>query len=163
MITERDLHAARATIDQMPEIDLRFRFIVLAEARNSRTELDVVRQQSDTDSLAFNEAAYRLAGLAHDDGDLLGAARLYRLAAQDDFADSSLRLATVLDSLAAQHQSGSRASSQQRKCENEVKLVCDAAHWYLLAYADGNMEAADLLDNLLVRLDRRMAALSAPD
>ena len=51
MITEDDLRAAAYTIEEASDTELRRRFSAIEEARKARTQLDVIRQQGEADSL----------------------------------------------------------------------------------------------------------------
>jgi hypothetical protein len=149
LITEDDLRAAAATIDQASDADLECRLSQLKEAYRARTPLEVARQQADLDSLESGPKAYRLARQAHDEGDFLRAARFYHEAALEDFADASLQLAEVLHTLARRRLAALETGIVT--CE-EVALLLRAAHWYEVAYGAGEMEAAGLLDDLVACL-----------
>lgn len=144
--TDRALRAAGSTIGQMPGADLQDKLTQLRRARASRTRREVLRQQAELDSLDLDEAAYTLASQAHVDGNLPEAARWYRIAAANDFADASFRLATVLDAL-------SRTHFTRSDMPEERGLVTEAATWYLAAFLAGDLEGRDPLDTLIARLD----------
>lgn len=152
MITEADLRAAAATIDQAPEAELRRKLSELQAARKSRTQREVMRQQSELDALQVDQQAYQEASRAEDTGALHQAADWYRVAAENDFADAQLKLAKVLDSLAGEYLTRPESRAATRE---EMDLVSDAARWYAAAYAAGDLEAAELLDNLIARHDPR--------
>lgn len=144
---DRALRAAAATVGQIPDAELRDRFSQLQRARASRTPREVLRQQAELDSLELDEAAYQLASQASAEGDLLQAARWYRVAAANDFADASFKLAAVLDAMAA-----------RPEMQGERGLVTEAATWYLAAFIAGDLEGRDPLDGLIARLDEQTAA-----
>jgi TPR repeat protein len=150
LITEDDLRAAADTIDEASEAELQRKLDKLKEAANARTELEVLRQQGELDSLELDQAAYQLAGQAVEDGDLTSAARWYRVAAMNDFADSPLKLAQVLGTLADECLAKPKSRVTSR---DEMNLVSEAARWYASAYAAGDFEAANLLDELIARHD----------
>ena len=113
---------------------------------SSSSQREILRQQERLHSLELDEAAYQAAAKAQDCGDLPEAARWYRVAAINDFAEASLKLAKVLDSLAA----GYRTRLESRTArQEEMALVTEAARWYVEAYATGHIEAAELLDKLI--------------
>jgi hypothetical protein len=153
--TARVLRAAADTIGQMPDAELQYRFSQLKEARKARTPHEVLRQQAELDSLELDEAAYTLAEQAHQAGNLPEAARWYRVGAINDFSEASLKLAMVLDSLAARYLFGPDSPAATRE---ELGLVSEAALWYSRAFASGEIEAAELLDNLIARHDRQPRA-----
>jgi hypothetical protein len=150
LITEDDLRAAAETIDQTSDAAVQRKLNQLKEARKARTSLEVLRQQAELDSLELDQAAYQLASQSADDGDLPSAAHWYRVAAINDFGDSPLKLAKVLDSLAATYLTKPESRMATRE---EMDLVSEAARWYAAAYAAGDIEAAELLDNLVARHD----------
>lgn len=152
---DRALRAAAGTIGQMPGAELQDRLGQLRRARASRTPREVLRQQAELDSLELDQAAYKLASQAHADGNLAEAARWYRVAAANDFADASFKLATVLDALSARY----LARSDLRE---ERGLVTEAANWYLAAFLVGDLEERDPLDCLIARLDVRGDASRPP-
>lgn len=152
MITEADLLAAAAEIDDAPPAELQRKFGELREARSSRTRQEVLRQQGELDALAVDQQAYREAGHAQATGNLRKAADWYRVAAANDFADAPLRLASVLDALAEEYLTRPESRVATRE---EMDLVSDAARWYSAAYAAGDLEAAELLDTLIARHDFR--------
>jgi TPR repeat protein len=145
---DRALRAAAATVGQMPDRGLQDRLNQLKRARASRTPREVLRQQAELDSLELDQAAYQLASQAHTDGNLPEAARWYRVAAINDFADAPFKLATVLDALAAKY----LARPDMRE---ERGLVTEAANWYLMAFLAGDLEGLDPLDGLIARLDEQ--------
>ncbi len=153
---DRTLRAAADTIGQMPGAELQDKFNQLKRAREGRTRREVLRQQAELDSLELDQAAYKLASQAHADGNLAEAARWYRVAAANDFADASLRLATVLDSLSAR-------SLSRPDMREERGLVTEAATWYLAAFLAGDLEGLDPFDSLIARLDEQDDASLAED
>lgn len=150
MITEDELHAAAGTIDDMPPAELRRKFAQLKDVRANRTKRQTLRQQAELDSMELDEAAYRLGSQAQQDGDLLTAVRWLRAAALNDFADAPLRLAKAFDSLARQRLANTGTTSATH---DELHLVIQAARWYLVALAAGDIEADELLEVLLARHD----------
>lgn len=148
--TARALRAAADTIGQMPEAELQYKLSQIKEARKARTPHEALRQQAELDSLELDEAAYVLASQADQDGNLPEAARWYRVGAMNDYAEAPLKLAMVLDSLAARHLSKPDSPVATRE---ELGLVSEAALWYSRAFAAGEIEAAELLDSLIARHD----------
>ncbi len=138
------------TIGDLPAADLDRRLRQLKDRRRDRDGLTELRQLAELDVAELERAAYQLARKYQDDGNLTEAARWYKVAAVNDFADANLELAKVLDRLADGHLDGpaSRYSSRE-----ELDLVAEAARWYGTAYAAGHPEAADLLDALIARHD----------
>jgi hypothetical protein len=153
LITEDDLCAAANTIDVASDTDLRSRFNAIRAARKARTQLDVIRQGVETDSLELTRAAYQLGMHSQLVGDLHDAARWYRVAAVNSFPGASLRLAMVLDSLAEECLPGKELPAPEPQSRNELNLVEEAARWYINAFAAGETEAAELLDILVTRHD----------
>jgi hypothetical protein len=150
LITEDYLRAAAATIDQASDADLECKLSQLKEAHRARSPLKVARQQANLDSLESGPKAYRLARQAHDEGDLVRAARFYHESALEDFADASLRLAEVLYTLAQRRRAA--LETGVATCEEVVALLLRAAHWYEVAYGAGEIEAAGFLDDLVACL-----------
>ena len=150
MITDDQLRSAARAIGVMPagEVDRRLR--QLNERREARADLTELRQLAELDLAELEQASYQLARKYQDDGDLVAAARWYKLAAAHDFADAGLELAKVLDRLADGHRAEPASRSSNRE---ELDLVSEAARWYGTAYAAGHPEAADLLDALIARHD----------
>jgi hypothetical protein len=146
---DRPLRAAAATVGQMPDVELQRKLNQLKKARASRTPLEVLRQQAELESLELDQAAYKLGSQAHADGDLPEAARWYRAAAINDFADAPFKLATVLDALAATYLA-------RPDLREERGLVTEAANWYLAAFLAGDLEGLDPLDSLIARLDKQV-------
>ncbi|HUD38440.1 MAG TPA: hypothetical protein VMR14_16170 [Streptosporangiaceae bacterium] len=154
MITENELRAAAATIGDMPAADVERRLRQLKDRRRACTSLAELAHLAEQDLAELEQAAYHLARRCDDEGDLAAAARWYRVAAANDFADASLELAKVLDRLAAGQRNYPAAPGSDR---TELDLVSDAARWYGAAYAAGHPESADLLDDLIARHDPRRA------
>ena len=150
MITEDQLRTAAGTINDMSEAELRHKFRQMRARLGGRTPHEALRQQSELDSLELDEAAYRLAARAEEAGDLATAARWYRAAALNDFADAALRLAAVLH---AQAERDPAAPDSQGETRAELHLVTEAARWYIAAFAAGDVEAEEFLENLLSRHD----------
>ena len=121
----------------------------------ARSQLEIIRQQADLASLSGDQAEYELASRAYTSGDLPSAAEWYRKAAINDFADAPLKLAMVLDSLAEKHRT---ASEGQLAGPEELYLATEAAHWYLTAYAAGDIEALEVFDCLERLLKRHNPA-----
>jgi len=131
-VTDEDLRAAGAEISVMPADDLNARLRWLDQRRRSQTGLAELRRQTELDCGELERAAYLLAGKYRDEGDLIAAARWYRMAAARDFSDASLELARVLDRLA-------RAAGQ-------AELLSEATKWYDNAHEAGYLESAELAD-----------------
>lgn len=151
------LRAAAESIDEASVAELEFRFMLLMEARASRTRIEVIRQQDELRSGQLDQAAYDFACQAEGDGDLPAAVCNFRLAAMNDFADASLRLATLLDSMAEKYLSRPAGERAERE---EIDLETDAALWYLKAYAAGDIgtdDAGGRLDWLVARHPRNQA------
>jgi hypothetical protein len=160
LITEKDLRAAADTIDEASDAELQHKLDKLKEALNARTQREVLRQQAELDSLELDQAAYQLASQAAKDGDLANAAHWYRVAAKNDFADSPLKLAEVLGALADKYLARQESRMTVRE---EMELVSEAARWYAAAYAAGDIEAAEFLEELMARHDpTRLRARPAP-
>jgi len=152
---DRALRAAAATIGQMSDTELQCKLSQLKKARKARTPREIYRQQDELGSLELDQAAYKLASQAHADGNLSEAARWYRVGAINDFADAPLKLAMVLDSLAARYLAGAESPAATRE---DLGLVTEAANWYLAAFLVGDLEALDPLDSLIARLDGQARA-----
>jgi len=160
LITDRDLRAAADTIDEASDAELQYKLHKLKEALNARTQREVLRQQAELDALELDQAAYQLATQAAKDGDLANAAHWYRVAAKNDFADSPLKLAEVLSALADKYLARPESRITIRE---EMELVSEAARWYAAAYAAGDIEAAEFLEELMARHDpTRPRARPAP-
>lgn len=144
------LSTAVRTIGQMPEEAVQSKFAQLQQMRKARTEREIIRQQTEADSLDGDEAAYQ-AGLMYEKSDLNKAARWYRAAAVNDFPGASLKLAKVLTALAAQcHTRGETSAGEA--------LIEEASDWCIKAcaageFVEGEAEAFDLMEELNARLD----------
>ncbi len=150
MITGEDLIAAAATIGSMPQAALSQRLGQLEEERRRRSGIAAVRQSAELDSLDLDEAAYQLARQHHADGNLAAAARWYRAAAANDYADAALLLGNVLEQLAEKYLTG---PSTRASVRDELSLVTEAARWYIEAYGAGHLEAAERVDPMIARHD----------
>jgi hypothetical protein len=150
MTPEDALRAAARTIGQMQEADIQRKFAELQEARKARTRREILRQQ--TDSLEGDEAAYQAALKHEEDGDLKTAARWYSEAADHDFPGASLRLARVLDALAAEQHA--RGENQAAEALNE-----EALEWCAKAFAAGEAGASEFIEEFDARLDPARCAL----
>jgi hypothetical protein len=155
------LAAAAASITSMPGTEIGHQLQELQAAYRQRDSLTCARHQAELDSLDLDWAAYQLASQHDGAGDLAAAARWYKMAAANDFADAALRLGYVLEMLAAQRaaSTGSRHHAAERE---ELTLVTEAARWYAEAYAAGHPEAAARLDDLVSRQDTRRPRLVGP-
>jgi ATP-dependent exoDNAse (exonuclease V) alpha subunit len=142
----RALRAAARTIGQMTEASVEAKFAQLRQARNARSEREIIRQQAETDSLELDEAAYEAALKHEESGDLTAAARWYRAAAVNDFPGASLKLAAVLTAMAAAHRARGETHAEEA-------LVADALEWCTKAFAAGEDGASDLIEELDARLD----------
>jgi hypothetical protein len=149
------LAAAAASIGYMPDAQIRESMDDLQAEHRRRSALTGARHRADTDSLDLDWAAYQLASQYHDAGDLDGAARWYRLAAANDFADAAFRLGAVLEILAARLADSTEPGCYSTSQRQELALVCDAARWYAEAYGAGDPEAAERLDGMISRHDTR--------
>jgi hypothetical protein len=151
-VTAEDaLLAGARTIGQMPEADIRSKFAQLQAARKARTDVEILRQQAEADSVELDEAAYEAAARHEEAGDLESAVRWYRAAAANDFPGASLRLAMVLDTLAAEHYA---------KAETALAEALSEESWASAskAFAAGEVGASEFIDELYARLDPRRAA-----
>jgi hypothetical protein len=150
LITEDSLRNAAATIGEISSAELRYKLSQLRQVREARSQLEVLRQHSEFNTLELDKAAYQLASQAQADGDLHTAARWYRAAALNDFANASLELAKILHSLADRY----LADAESQLFEHEEMLLgVEAAHWYVAAFVAGEIEAASFLDELIARHD----------
>jgi hypothetical protein len=143
------LSAAARTIGQMPEDAVQSKFAQLQQISKASTEREIIRQQTEADSVEGDEAAYQ-AGLTYEKSDPEKAARWYRAAAVNDFPGASLKLAMVLTALAAE----CRGRGETRA---EEALVEEARDWCLKAcsageFVEGETEAFDLMEELNERL-----------
>ncbi len=137
-VTRDDLHAAGATIGVMSAGDLNRRLRRLEQRERSLTGLAELRRQAELDSAELEQAAYQLAGKYRDEGDLVEAARWYRMAAARDFSDASLELAKVLDRLS----------------RTQPHLLSEARLWHDNADAAGHLEPATSFEVRSARRDQ---------
>jgi hypothetical protein len=146
-VTPEDaLHAAARTVGRMPESEIQDRFARLQEARRARTRKEALAQQVEAASLELDEAAYH-AGLKYEgSGDLETAAHWYGAAAGNDFPGASLKLAVVLDALAAKH----NAKGETRA---GGALAEEVLEWCVKAFAAGEVGASEFIEQLDARLD----------
>jgi hypothetical protein len=162
MIAEEDLIAAAATVRSMPQTVLDQRLSELEAERKRRSDFSTASQDADLDATQLDEAAYQLARQYHADGKLAAAARWYRTAALNDYADAALQLGYVLERLAENYLNGPLSAAVVR---DELNLVIDAAQWYADALGAGYFEeAAERVDRLISRHDpsRPRSAPHAP-
>jgi hypothetical protein len=151
---DEQLAAAAATIAAMPDAAITERLAALEAEHRDRSALASARLRAMLDCLELDWAAYELARQQDDAGQLAAAARWYRLAAANDFADAPVRLGRVLETLA-------QAAADQRA---ELALVSEAARWYAEAYGAGHPEAAERLDGMIGHYDaRRHPPAEPPD
>jgi hypothetical protein len=151
MISEEDLIAAAATVRSMSQTVLDQRLTELEAERQRRSDFSTASQDADLDSTQLDEAAYQLARQYHADGKLAAAARWYRTAALNDYADAALQLGYVLEGLAENYLNSPLSAAVVR---DELNLVIDAAQWYAEALGAGYFEeAAERLDWLIPRHD----------
>ena len=161
MSIDDTLAAAAASIGLMPDTAVTQRLEQLEAAYRHRSSLASARHRAEVDSLDLDWAAYQL-GCQHDDaGDLAAAARYYRMAAANDFADAAFRLGTALEMLADQR-AGSPEPAYCTSQREELTLVSDAARWYAEAYAAGHPGAAERLDGMISRHDPRHPPAADP-
>jgi len=150
------LTAAAASIALMPDDQITQRLEQLQDTHDRWSALERARHRTDLDSLDLDWAAYQLASRYHDAGDLTAAARWYKMAAANDFADAALRLGAVLEVLAERCATVTGTAPGRYSSEREeLALVSDAARWYAEAYAAGHPEAAGRLDGMISRHDTR--------
>lgn len=145
---EIHLRAAAAAIDQMSGPERQQALRQLKERRNTRTQMEMLRQQTELASLDLDQAAYQLASEAEAKGDLARAAHWYTAAALNDFSDASLKLAMILDALAEKHLDARDGNPATRE---ELDLVSEACRWYSDALAAGETKAYELLEKLIDR------------
>jgi hypothetical protein len=149
VVSEEDLVAAADTIRHMSKTELGQRFSQLETERQRRSDFCAATQDTDFDSTQLDEAAYRLACQYRAEGKLMEAARWYRTAALNDYADAALQLGYVLESLAEKYIENAGTSQVRR---DELTLVEDASRWYLEALSAGYFEeAAQRLDSIGTR------------
>jgi hypothetical protein len=159
LITEHDLRATASSIKVMPSADVDQQLSQLKDRLRSRPGLTELRQLAEQDFAELEQAAYELGRKYDDEGNLVAAARWFRVAAAHDYADASFELAKVLDRLAADQRNSSSRPAGDRA---ELDLVSEAARWYGVAFAAGHPEAADLLDALIARHDPRQPRTDQP-
>jgi hypothetical protein len=140
---EDRLADASATMALMPGSAVRDRLRQLEAEYRRRSGFDGARRTVELETIELDWGAYELASQYEEAGNLVRAAKWYRLAAAADFSDAALRLGWVLDQRASQ--------VSQRE---ELALVAEAARWYVEAYSAGYPEAVDLLDAMISRSDR---------
>jgi hypothetical protein len=156
------LRDSAATIDQASEAVTCRRYAEFMEACQARTERQVLNQQADMNTYAEARdkdlADYERAERAQAIGDLHMAAEWYRKAAGNEFADSALKLAKILELIAERHVAtpGHRAASGEL-----FHVVEEASYSYIAAYMVGDIETDELgtrLDQLINYLDPTRAS-----
>jgi hypothetical protein len=162
VITDDELRRAAASIDEAPDAVIQRRLARFKETCDARSDREVLRQQADMDVYleAHDKdlADYERAERAYVNGDMALAAEWYRKAADNDFADSALRLAMVLDALAEKYLT---MPGRTTTGPDEDNLVIEASHWYLTAYMAGDIErddAVELIERLITRHDPTTAS-----
>lgn len=151
MISEEDLYAAARTIRTMSSTTLNQRYSRLLAERQQQTDFTTASQDTDLDSTQLDEAAYQLGCQYHGLGRLTDAARWYRAAALNDYADAALQLGYVLEASAERYLDSPASPPAERE---ELNLVVEAARWYAEALGAGYFEeAADRVDPLISRHD----------
>jgi TPR repeat protein len=146
------LAAAAATIAAMPDQAVSDRLAALEAEHRAAGALASARLRATLDCLELDWGAYELARQHDEAGRLEEAARWYRLAAANDFADAPVRLGRVLERRA-------QAAGDRR---TEVALVSEAARWYVEAYGAGHPEAAERLDGMIGGQDGRRPPPAEP-
>jgi hypothetical protein len=144
-------------IDREPEAETRARYSRFLVACIARTEREVLDHQADMDAYAEARdkdlADYERAQRAEASGELHTAAEWYRKAAGNDFADSALRLAEVLERIAERHLStpGGRAAA------SELHLIIEeASKSYIAALMVGDIS----FDEWEIRHERLLSYLN---
>jgi len=127
-------------IDQVPDAEAGSRYAQFVKACKARTERQVLDQQADMDAYAEAHdkdlADYERAERAEASGELHTAAEWYRKAADNDFADSALRLADVLERIAARH----LTIPSSRAAAGELHLAIEeASKSYIAALVAGDI------------------------
>ena len=122
MLSEEDLAAAAAAIRSMPKAIISQRLAQLEAERERRSDFSAASQDAEFDSAQLDEAAYRLASEYHARGKLREAARWYRAAALNDYADAALQLGYVLEGLAEKY---IESPSTPQVARDELALVED--------------------------------------
>jgi len=149
MLSEEDLAAAAAAIRSMPKAIISQRLAQLEAERERRSDFSAASQDAEFDSAQLDEAAYRLASEYHARGKLREAARWYRAAALNDYADAALQLGYVLEGLAEKY---IESPSTPQVARDELALVEDASRWYAEALGAGYFEeAAGRFDSMVSR------------
>jgi hypothetical protein len=122
------LYFTATDIDQEAETEVRSRYDQFVQACGARTERQVLEQQADMDAYAEawdnDRADYERAERAQARGELHTAAEWYRKPADNDFADSALKLAEVLERIAVLHL---MTMPSNRAAASELYLVIEEA------------------------------------
>lgn len=155
------LRRSADNIEQAPDAVTRRRYAQFMEACKARTEREVLNQQTDMDGYADARdkdlADYERAERAYANGDLHLAAEWYRKAAENDFADSALKLAEVLERILGRH----FTTPERRAASGELfHIVEEASLSYLRAYMVGDIETDEWKgsDRLISYLDPATAS-----
>jgi hypothetical protein len=151
------LRLTAVSIDQEPEAEARSRYAQFMEACKARTERQVLDQQADMDAYAEARdkdlADYERAERAEASGELHMAAEWYRKAADNDFADSALRLAAVLERIAERH----LTTPISRAAASELHLAIEeASKSYIAALMAGDIS----FDEWEIRHERLLNCLA---
>jgi hypothetical protein len=154
------LDAAAASVTCMPDAVTAQRLEELEAERRRRSGIACARHRAELESLDLDLAAYQLARQYDDSGHLDAAARWYKMAAANDFADAPLRLGRVLEMLAQRVASAGSGYYTSRR--EELALVSEAARWYAEAYGAGHPEAAERLDGMISNHDARRPRATEP-
>ena len=162
MTIDDRLATAAASIGTMPDATIAWRLEELEARRRQRSGLLAARRTAEADSLDLDWASYQLASQHDEAGNLDAAARWYRMAAGNDFADAALRLGRVLEMLAVRRAESTGGPSRYASQRDELALVSEAARWYAEAYAAGYAEAAERLDDMISCHDTRRPRAAAP-
>jgi hypothetical protein len=132
----------------MPGAEVQSRLADIYARHAARDEDEILRQEEELDAIELDEAAYRTGRMSEAQGELHQAARWYLAAAKNDFPNAALRLAIVYDALADRYLTSTGAQTAE-----EMSFVKRAAWWYAEAFAAGETEAAELLEDLSLRHD----------